>query len=69
MFKPRVWQDEKEWRLLFVRPPEDRKARDDGRTHIVLPPPGLPALEIRAICAGYQCDYTSSVFVRPEGHA
>lgn len=60
MFKPQVWADEKEWRLLFIRPPAEHKKLLDGRLYIELPPDDR--LPIVALCAGANCDEQS---VRP----
>jgi hypothetical protein len=57
MFKPHVWSDEKEWRILFLRPPAERKKLPDGRSYIELPP--KDRMPIVALCAGGQCEQQS----------
>jgi hypothetical protein len=63
-FKPEIWKDEREWRFIFVRPPEEHKKHVDGRTFIELPL--VPDTEekitpISAICGGPLVDYEDDI--------
>lgn len=63
-FKPSVWQDEKEWRFVFLRQPLEHKTLQDHRTFVELPltlPEANQPSPIVAICAGPDCDYEDSV--------
>lgn len=60
MFKPQVWADEKEWRLLFIKPAAEHKKLLDGRIYIEVPQ--TEPLPIIALCAGANCEEQS---VRP----
>jgi hypothetical protein len=59
IFKPHVWADEQEWRIVFHRGPEHHKKRDDERSYIDVPPSG--SFPIEAICAGPNCDAVNSI--------
>ena len=64
VFKPRVWEDEKEWRFVFTRPQCDHKTIEGGKHCIELPL--RPSDEasfgpLTAICAGPNCDYEADI--------
>jgi hypothetical protein len=62
-FKPSVWQDEKEWRFIFARPPDVHRTLSDGRTYIELPltVTAENPYPITAICGGPDCDYEDDI--------
>jgi hypothetical protein len=55
MFKQSAWADEKEWRLLFLKPPSEQQALPNGVKYIEIPPNGR--VPIVAICQGPLCNY------------
>ncbi len=61
IFKHKVWADEQEWRVVYIRPPQHQKPRADGRMYVEIPSPEDGQLPIAAICAGPDCDYENSV--------
>ncbi len=63
-FKPEAWQDEKEWRFIFVRPQTEHKTLLNGRTYIelpLIPPTKENPHPITAICGGPDCDYVENI--------
>src|SRR5260370_37829628 len=63
-FKPEVWQAEKEWRFIFVRPPADHKKLPGGRVCVELPltpPTAINPRPFTAICGGPDCDFEDDI--------
>jgi len=59
MFKPAIWRDEEEWRLLFHEPDRSKHHTENGRTFIEVPSDGH--VPIQAVCAGPNCDRQGSI--------
>jgi len=57
IFKHPIFSDEKEWRLIFVKPVDVQKTDDNNRRFIEIPPQGSSqtAAPIGAVCAGPAC--------------
>jgi hypothetical protein len=56
MFKPRAYEHEHEWRIVFRRSKEHHRFDAAGRPYIEVPGPSYGPLPIEAICAGPRCD-------------
>jgi hypothetical protein len=58
VFKPQIWSDEQEWRMVITRPGTHHQHLKDGRHYITIPGPGdnFDRFPIRAICLGAECD-------------
>jgi hypothetical protein len=63
MFKPQIWADEDEWRLVFMREKRHHKTDEHGRLYVDVPglDDSVAKLPIRAICAGPHCGYQESI--------
>jgi len=61
IFKHKVWSDEQEWRVVYIRPSQHHKQRSDGRPYIEIPVPEDGRLPIGAVCAGPNCDQQGTV--------
>lgn len=62
VFKPQVWSDEREWRMVITRPGTHHQHLEDGRHYINIPGPddGFARFPVRAVCIGPECDYATA---------
>jgi hypothetical protein len=58
VFKQSAWADEKEWRLLFLKPSSEHRTLPNGTKYIEIPSKGR--VPIVAICQGPRCDYVGA---------